>query len=216
MQDANEMKEDISSYGITQILGIAKCDQLRVVYAQQDAKAKRKVAVKVVTSVAAAAMLSGCATSPLTPTHFSGRSNLSAQTVQTGIVVKTFPIKIRHTSQVQQNAGLGAGAGGIAGYLIGGGAISAIAGALGGGVIGDAVTPGSVAGTDVLVKLANGQMLSVPEAGKPTVIAGEQVAVISSSAGHYRVEPLNTTPPGKNTVYWPNAQHSNVNTAVKP
>lgn len=154
-------------------------------------------------SLFAAAALSGCATSPLTATHFSGRSNLSAQTVQTGVVVKTFPIKIRHTSQVQQNAGVGAAGGGLAGYLIGGGAISAIAGAVGGGVIGDAVTPGSVAGTDVIVKLTTGQMLSVPEAGKPTVTAGEQVAVISSNTGHYRVEPLNTTPPGKNTVRWP-------------
>ena len=167
---------------------------LRAVYA---VATKRNF--KVVTSVAAAAavtaLLSGCATSPLTPTHFSGRSNLSAQTVQTGIVVKTFPIQIRHTSQVQQNAGIGAGAGGIAGYLIGGGAISAIAGALGGGVIGDAVTPGSVAGTDVIVKLTTGQMLSVPEAGKPTVQAGERVAVINSNTGHYRVEPLNVIKP---------------------
>jgi outer membrane lipoprotein SlyB len=172
--------------------------------------------IAVAAALFAAAAMSGCATSPLTPTHFSGRANLSAETVQTGIVVKTFPIKIRHNSQVQQNAGIGAAGGGIAGYLLGGGAISAIAGALGGGVIGDAVTPGSVPGTDVLVKLTTGQMLSVPEAGKPTVTAGEQVAVISSNTGHYRVEPLNVTPAGKNTVRWTNAQHHPLQQAVKP
>lgn len=172
--------------------------------------------ITVTAAILTAAMLSGCANSPLTPTHFSGRSNLSAQTVQTGVVVKTFPIQIQHNSQVQQNAGIGAAGGGIAGYLLGGNAVDAIAGALGGGVIGDAVTPGSVPGTDVIVKLSTGQMLSVPEAGKPTVRAGEQVAVISSQQGHYRVEPLNTTPAGKNTVYWTNAQHSPANPAVKP
>ena len=68
----------------------------------------------------------------------------------------------------------------------------------------------------MIVKLTTGQMLSVPEAGKPTVRAGEQVAVISSQQGHYRVEPLNTTPPGKNTYYWPKPKISPATPAVKP
>ena len=198
--------ENPGSYGITPILGIAKCEQLRAAYART--RHKNRHINLTIAAVTVTALLSGCATSPLTATHFSGRANLSAQTVQTGVVVKTFPIQIRHNSQVQQNAEVGAAGGGIAGYLLGGNAIGAIAGAVGGGVIGDAVTPGSVPGTDVIVKLTTGQMLSVPEAGKPTVTPGEQVAVISSQQGHYRVEPLDQTPPGKSAVYWPNAQHA--------
>ena len=198
--------ENPRSYGITPILGISSSEQLRAAYART--RHKNRHINLTIAAVAVTALLSGCATSPLTATHFSGRANLSAQTVQTGVVVKTFPIKIRHTSQVQQNAEVGAAGGGIAGYILGGNAVGAIAGALGGGVIGDAVTPGSVPGTDVIVKIfATGQMLSVPEAGKPTVTPGEQVAVISSNTGHYRVEPLDQTPPGKNTVAWPDAQH---------
>lgn len=146
-------------------------------------------------AVFAVAALSGCASNPLTATKFSGSSNLSPETVQSAVVIKTLPIRIKHNSQVTQNAGIGAGAGGIAGYLLGGSAIAAIAGAVGGGVIGDAVTPSTVQGTDIFVKFATGQMMSIPEVGIVHLAPGEAVYVMTSNHGHYRVEPASLAGP---------------------
>lgn len=146
-------------------------------------------------AILSALALAGCASNPLTATKFSGSSNLTPETVRSATVIKTLPIKIKHNSQVTQNAGIGAGAGGIAGYLLGGSAIAAIAGAVGGGAIGDAVTPSTVKGTDVFVKFATGQMMSIPEIGIVHFSPGEHVFVMTSAHGHYRVEPANQPAP---------------------
>ena len=153
----------------------------------------RKISVTAV--LIAAAMLSGCAGIPLSSTRFSGSSNLAPESVQTGVVIRTMPIKINNSARVDQATGLGAGAGGIAGgiggAMAGSPVIGAIAGALGGGIIGDAITPGSGVGTDVIVKLTTGQTLSIPEAGVVHLTPGEKVFVMTSNHGHYRVEPAN-------------------------
>lgn len=151
--------------------------------------------ITIAASLFAVAAMSGCATNPLTASKFSGSSNLSPETMQSATVIKTMPIKIKHNSQVTQNAGLGAGAGGIAGYLLGGSAIAAIAGAVGGGAIGDAVTHSTVNGTDIFVKLSTGQMMSIPEVGIVHFVPGEKVFVTTSAHGHYRVEPANQSAP---------------------
>ena len=154
---------------------------------------KRKTSVTA--ALIAAAALSGCAGIPLSSTRFSGSSNLHPETVQTGVVIRTMPIRINDSARVDQATGLGAGAGGIAGGiagdLMGSPVIGAIAGALGGGVIGDAITPNSGVGTDVFVKLSTGQTLSIPEAGVVHLTPGEHVYVMTSAHGHYRVEPAN-------------------------
>ncbi|MBU2856944.1 hypothetical protein HF289_08675 [Acidithiobacillus ferrooxidans] len=155
---------------------------------------KRTVAV-----IITAAMLSGCAGIPLSSTRFSGSANLAPESVQTGVVIKTLPIKINNSTRVDQATGLGAGAGGIAGGiagdLMGNPLIGAIAGAVGGGVIGDAITPNSGVGTDIFVKLSTGQTLSIPEAGIVHLVPGEKVFVMTSAHGHYRVEPANQSAP---------------------
>lgn len=155
--------------------------------------------ISVAATLLSAAMLSGCAGVPLSSTRFSGSSNLSVQTVQPGVVIRTMPIKINNSARVDQATGLGAGAGGIAGgiggAMMGSPIIGAIAGALGGGVIGDAITPGSGVGTDVFVKLSTGQTLSIPESGVVHLTPGETVYVMHSGKGHYRVEPANQPVP---------------------
>ena len=55
------------------------------------------------------------------------------------------------------------------------------------------VTGEKTAGTDIIVKLVNGPLLSIPEVGQSTVRAGETVAVIGEN-GHYTVEPMNYLP----------------------
>lgn len=147
--------------------------------------------ISVTAALIAAATLSGCAGIPLSSTRFSGSSNLHPEMVQTGTVIKTMLIKINNSARVDQATGLGAGAGGIAGYLLGGNVIGALAGAVGGGVIGDAITPNAGVGTDVFVKLSTGQTLSIPEAGIVHLTPGEHVFVMTSNHGHYRVEPAN-------------------------
>ena len=151
--------------------------------------------LSVTAAILASAMLSGCAGIPLSSTRFSGSSNLAPESVQTGVVLKTIPIKIINSARVDQATGLGAGAGGIAGgiggAMAGSTVIGAIAGALGGGIIGDAITPNSGVGTDIFVKLTTGQTLSIPEAGVVRLTPGEHVFIITSARGHYRVEPAN-------------------------
>ncbi|WP_163097255.1 hypothetical protein GL267_007270 [Acidithiobacillus ferrianus] len=151
--------------------------------------------ISVTAAVLTAFALSGCAGIPLSSTRFSGSSNLAPESVQTGTVIKTMPIKINNSARVDQATGLGAGAGGIAGYMLGGNVIGALAGAAGGGIIGDAITPNSGAGTDVFVKLSTGQTLSIPEAGIVHLTPGERVFVMTSAHGHYRVEPANQSAP---------------------
>jgi len=147
--------------------------------------------ITITASLVTVAMLSGCAGIPLSSTRFSGSSNLAPESVQTGVVIRTMPIKINNPARVDQATGLGAGAGGLVGYLAGGNVIGALAGAVGGGVIGDAITPNAGVGTDVFVKLSTGQTLSIPEAGIVHLIPGEHVFVMTSAHGHYRVEPAN-------------------------
>ncbi|WP_163055346.1 hypothetical protein [Acidithiobacillus ferrooxidans] len=55
------------------------------------------------------------------------------------------------------------------------------------------VTGEKTAGTDIIVKLVNGPLLSIPVVGQSTVRAGETVAVIGEN-GHYTVEPMNYLP----------------------
>lgn len=153
--------------------------------------------LKIISAVIAAITLSGCAGVPLTSTRFSGASNLHPEAVQTGVVVRTMPIKINNSARVDQATGLGAGAGGIAGgiggAMMGSTLIGAVVGAVGGGIIGDAITPGAGKGTDVFVRMdMTGQIESIPEAGVVHLYRGEKVFVITSQHGHYRVEPQNS------------------------
>ena len=55
------------------------------------------------------------------------------------------------------------------------------------------VTGEKTAGTDVIVKLDGGPLMSIPVRGSATVTAGETVAVIGEN-GHYTVEPMNYLP----------------------
>ena len=55
------------------------------------------------------------------------------------------------------------------------------------------VTGEKTAGTDIIVKLLNGPLLSIPVVGQSTVSAGETVAVIGEG-GHYTVEPMGYMP----------------------
>lgn len=85
---------------------------------------------------------------------------------------------------------MGAIVGGAAGYAIGSSPIAAIAGVIGGGILGNAVTSGHVNGTEVMVKLQDGQLMGIPEVGNPHLVPGEKVAILRGADGNTRAVPL--------------------------
>ena len=134
--------------------------------------------------------LAGCATTPLSYQRYSSTENLQAQALAEGTVIRCQPVEISNSQAKAANGTLGGIAGGAAGYLIGGNAIGAVAGLVGGAIIGNTVTSGHVNGTEVLVKLTDGQLLGVPEVGDPGLHPGEQVAILRGADGKTRAVPL--------------------------
>ena len=134
--------------------------------------------------------LAGCATTPLSYQRYSSTEDLQAQALAEGTVIRCQPIFVSNTQAQTAHGTLGALVGGAAGYAIGSSPIAAIAGVIGGAVLGNAVTPGSVPGTEVLVKLTDGQLMGVPEVGNPHLHPGEQVAISRGADGNTRAVPL--------------------------
>ena len=134
--------------------------------------------------------LSGCATTPLSYQRYASTENLQAQALAEGTVIRCQPVEISNTQAQTAHGTLGAVVGGAAGYAIGGNAIGAIAGVVGGAVLGNAMTSGHVNGTEVMVKLTDGQLMGVPEVGNPGLHPGEKVAILRGANGRTRAVPL--------------------------
>ena len=134
--------------------------------------------------------LGGCATTPLSYQRYSSTENLQAQALAEGTVIRCQPIRVSDTQAGTANGTLGGLAGGVAGYALGGNAIGAIAGLVGGAIIGNTVTPGSVPGTEVMVRLTDGQLMGIPEVGNPHLHPGEKVAILRGADGNTRAVPL--------------------------
>lgn len=134
--------------------------------------------------------LAGCATVPLSYQRYSSTENLRTQALAEGTVIRTMPIQISDSQAATAHGTLGALGGAAVGFVISSTPIAAIAGALGGAILGHTLTPGSVAGTEVMVKLSDNQLLGVPEVGKPGLHPGEQVAILRGAHGATRAVPL--------------------------
>lgn len=143
-----------------------------------------------IAAFAGAFALAGCATTPLNFQRYNSAENLQTQAMAEGTVVKTMPIIISHTQPQAANGTIGAVGGAAVSFAISSTPIAAIIGALGGALIGHALTPGSVKGTEVMVKLTDGQLLGVPEVGNPDLHAGEAVAILRGAHGTTRAVPL--------------------------
>ncbi len=130
--------------------------------------------------------LGGCATTPLSYQRYASTENLQAQALAEGTVIRCQPIFVSNTQAQTAHGTLGALVGGAAGYAIGASPIAAIAGVIGGAILGNAVTSGHVHGTEVMVKLTDGQLMGVPEVGNPGLHPGEQVAILRGTDGNTR------------------------------
>lgn len=134
-------------------------------------------------------VIAGCASSKAGDVYSRDEAR-QVQSVQMGVVEGARPIKIEGT---KSEIGTGAGAlvGGIAGSSAGhgkGSSIGAVVGAIAGGVAGAAMEEGVTRekGMEITVRLENGRMISVVQAGNEEFKPGDRVRVLQGG-GETRV-----------------------------
>ena len=139
---------------------------------------------KILSTVLTAALLAGCADN-INSDHYS--------TSQTGRVSTVSQCTVLSVRQVGVNDNSGAGtmigglAGGVAGSTIGHGysanALGAIGGALVGGLVGSAAEKGLTAqtGLEYIVKLDNGQVISITQGTGQALGVGQRCLVLFGS-----------------------------------
>ncbi|MBU2750607.1 hypothetical protein HER14_06535 [Acidithiobacillus thiooxidans] len=146
--------------------------------------------LKAVVALIAVVALAGCAMQPLSYHRYAYTENLRTQALAEGTVIRCQSIRIRNVGGQSANSFAGGLGGAAVGFAISSTPIAAIAGALGGAILGHALTPDAHKGTEVMVKLDDGQLLGVPEVGNPHLVAGEQVAILRGEHGRTRAVPL--------------------------
>ena len=150
--------------------------------------------------VLAVFILSGCAPD-YSPNTYANTAVQQASKVDRGVIigVRTVEVSTKGTT----GAVVGAAAGGIAGSQSPtgvGSAFGALGGTLLGGLVGGAVeqTAGDVTAIEYIVRKPNGDLVSVTQQDKPSMVIGQKVLVIAGTQARivpdYTVEP--SPPPG--------------------
>ena len=146
--------------------------------------------IKIIFALLIAVAMTGCAMQPLSYNRYASTENLQAQALAEGTVIRCQPIRVRDTQSQSANSFIGGIGGGVIGFAISSTPIAAIPGVVGGAILGHALTPDANHGTEVMVKLTDGQLLGVPEVGNPKLRPGEQVAILRGADGNTRAVPL--------------------------
>ncbi|MFP4154260.1 MAG: glycine zipper 2TM domain-containing protein [Halothiobacillaceae bacterium] len=151
-------------------------------------KSTRSMQLAVV--IAAAALLSGCASS-LSGGTYNRADARQVMTVEYGTVQSVRPVRIEGT-RTPIGAGAGALAGGILGSTIGGGtgrALATVGGAVAGGMAGAAIEEGATRqqGLEITIRLDSGRTISVVQAADQVFSPGERVHVTMARNGTARV-----------------------------
>ena len=136
-----------------------------------------------------AVLLAGCS-------DFSGNryeeSNIGeVQQTQTGTVISLRRVELKPDGSVAGTA-LGAVGGGVLGSMFGGGnakLLTATAGAVAGGVAGNAIATRAKEGIEYTVKMDNGAVVTIAQGTTPMISVGQKVYVINSHKGRSRVVP---------------------------
>lgn len=128
-----------------------------------------------------AAIIGGCASSQSGDTYSRDEAR-RVQNVQLGTVEASRAVKIEGT-KTAIGAGAGTIVGAIAGSSVGqgkGSAVGSVLGAVGGGVVGAAAEEGLTRedGVEITIRLENGRLISVVQAGKEQFQPGEKVRVL--------------------------------------
>jgi len=145
-------------------------------------------------SVTVLISLSAC-TPNINADHYTVSQAGQASRVETGTIVSKQLVQVSGDDNLVGTAA-GAGLGAVAGSTIGGGTRSNVAGAIGGAIVGGLlgrevqkhVT--SQTGVEYIVKLTNGQTISVVQGQSPTLYVGQKVQVLFGSK--VRVVPAST------------------------
>jgi outer membrane lipoprotein SlyB len=147
-------------------------------------------AYRVITFLAATALLAGCASSNSGEVYSRNQAR-RAQTVQMGAVQAVRSVQIEGTK-----SGVGAVGGGVAGGVVGstiGGGKGSILAAVGGaalGAVGGAVAEEKLTkknGLEITVKLDSGSIIAVVQEADVLFAIGERVRVLTGSDGTTRV-----------------------------
>lgn len=129
--------------------------------------------IAIVLSFLSASLLAGCA-DPYSGTVYRADQAKQVQTVNYGTITKIRPVTI------DGNSGIGVGTiGGGTGQYLG-----AAAGAIGGGLLGNAVENRATrkSGIEIEVKLENGQRVSVVQSADEAFSVGQKVRIVGSGS----------------------------------
>ncbi len=142
--------------------------------------------------------LTGCASS-LSSQSYSRNEALQPMAVQYGVVQSVQAARIEGTKS-GAGALAGAVAGGAAGSAVGGGrgsVVATVAGAVIGGLAGAAGEEGLTRkdAQQITVRLDDGRLVAIVQAGKTPFKGGERVQVLTSPDGNMRVEPAASQAP---------------------
>ena len=142
-------------------------------------------------TLAAAAVLAGCATSKSGDVYTRDEA-LREQTVRLATVESVRPVTIQGT-----RSGIGAAAGGVVGGVAGtgvghgkGSTIAGVLGAVGGGVAGQAIEEGTTrrSGVEITVRLQSGELRAIVQEETDKFVAGQKVRLLTTG-GVTRVSP---------------------------
>jgi outer membrane lipoprotein SlyB len=121
----------------------------------------------------------GCATDPATP-------QAGEESVRYGRIVQIDPVELQGDHQLGVGAIIGAAAGGLLGSLVGQGSgrdIAIVAGAIGGGVVGNTEQNRYIdkrAGQHVTVRLQSGVTVAITQPADPNLRVGDRVRIDGS------------------------------------
>lgn len=152
-----------------------------------------KSRILILSLVASAAALSGCASS-LSGDTYSREEARAVQTVRMGTIESLRPVRIEGT-KTPIGAGAGAIVGGVAGSSVGGGrgsAVAAVIGAVAGGLLGAATEEGftRTQGVEITLREDDGSMRAYVQEVEPNQVfrVGQRVRVLTVN-GTSRVSP---------------------------
>ncbi|MDR3224195.1 MAG: glycine zipper 2TM domain-containing protein [Holosporales bacterium] len=144
---------------------------------------------KLVTCLLGVVVLTGCGGSDFSGDKYDSRNAGEVSRTDDGVIVSTRKVQIKPDDSIAGTA-LGAVGGGLIGSAFGGGHykyLTAAAGAIAGGVAGNAIATRPEEGLEYMVKLDNGSTVSVAQGMTPVLSIGQRVRVIYSQKGKGRV-----------------------------
>ena len=144
---------------------------------------------KFVSASTLAVLLSGC--SDFSGNRYEESSIGEVQRTNAGTVISLRKVELKPDGSVAGTA-LGAVGGGVLGSMFGGGhakLLTATAGAVAGGVAGNAIATKTQDGIEYTIKMENGSVVTIAQGTSPAISVGQKVYVINSHKGRSRVVP---------------------------